>query len=240
MEEARFFGGDPRTVAIQLAPVYARLGDWRALASLPGSPLSYPERARAEWLRENPPAATIDASARVAYRPDARGTLGTVRLVIGGRTIDARIDPTVQELVLDTAWMSGEEDVRRFAASFDGEFRNFTAVVKRAQLGEVELTNVPARFDVIPGGGARIGLALLARWSPTFDPAARTISLREERLPRDPSMRRIPLLLATDNIYLVQPGGLQSLADAELLAGRRWSLDGGRGEVVLGATGSQD
>src|SRR5689334_21837989 len=32
MEEARFFAGDPKTVGAELAPVYARLGDYRSLA----------------------------------------------------------------------------------------------------------------------------------------------------------------------------------------------------------------
>src|ERR687893_510978 len=51
MEEARFFGGDAAAVAVSLAPIYARLGDFRALTSLPASPLGRAERARAEWLR---------------------------------------------------------------------------------------------------------------------------------------------------------------------------------------------
>ena len=35
MEEARFFGGDPKTVGTYLAPVDARLGDYKALSTLP-------------------------------------------------------------------------------------------------------------------------------------------------------------------------------------------------------------
>ena len=44
MEEARYFGGDPRVIAQALAPVYEQLGDYGALASLPGTPLHARER----------------------------------------------------------------------------------------------------------------------------------------------------------------------------------------------------
>ena len=50
MEEARYFGGDPATVANALVPVYEQLGDYASLAALPASPLDYAERRRAEWL----------------------------------------------------------------------------------------------------------------------------------------------------------------------------------------------
>src|ERR687896_2075315 len=49
IEEARFFGANPAVAALHLAPLYARLGDYKALALLPAAPVSAAERARAEW-----------------------------------------------------------------------------------------------------------------------------------------------------------------------------------------------
>src|SRR4051812_41646131 len=73
MEEARYFGGDPKTVGTYLAPVYARLGDYKALSALPGSPLPYAQRARAEWLGDNPPAIDGPCSAGGGVPPPGRG-----------------------------------------------------------------------------------------------------------------------------------------------------------------------
>ncbi len=50
LEEARTFGGDPARIARDLAPIYAHLGDYAALARLPRSPISQAERERVAWL----------------------------------------------------------------------------------------------------------------------------------------------------------------------------------------------
>src|SRR5205085_1403764 len=69
LEEARVFGGDTASLARALVPVYGALGDYRALAALPLSPLSRPERARAEWLVTHAQTLEMeDSVAVVTYR----------------------------------------------------------------------------------------------------------------------------------------------------------------------------
>src|SRR5918997_98123 len=69
IEEARFFGASPALAALHLAPLYARLGDYKALALLPAAPLSAGERARAEWLAKNPSVVAGPESLTVALAP---------------------------------------------------------------------------------------------------------------------------------------------------------------------------
>src|SRR5947209_3559893 len=95
LEEARLFGGDSASIARSLAPIYGSLGDYRALATLPASPLSRHDRSRVAWLVGHAPVLEFpDSVDTVAYRPLSDGAgLGVVSLGIGGRRIDAVIDP---------------------------------------------------------------------------------------------------------------------------------------------------
>jgi len=102
MEEARYFGGDAKTIAIYLAPVYFALGDWRALATLPASPLTPTERAQAAWLVSNPPTLAMSDSVAVSYRPSTDTlTLGRLTLRIGEQVLEATIDPRRSGIMLD-------------------------------------------------------------------------------------------------------------------------------------------
>src|SRR5688572_148744 len=106
IEEARFFGANPALVALHLAPLYVRLGDYKALALLPSAPLSAAERARAEWLAKNPSTVVGPESLTVALTPpesDTPALLGAVIVAIDGESVVAEIDPSVSGLVLDTS-----------------------------------------------------------------------------------------------------------------------------------------
>jgi hypothetical protein len=246
MEEARFFGGDTKTIAAELAPVYARLGDYRSLAALPGTPLTAVERARAEWLRDHAPAATGPDSATVSYAPDAGGAggLGRVTLTLGGQAVEATIDPSVRGLVLDTAWARRAEDVKAFGArqSSSGGAPAPVGAALAVKLGEIALANVPARFAPQGAGGrasARIGLDVLGALAPTFDERERRITLRRSgrvapALPGD----HLPTLTFASGVWLGAPalGGSASLATDRAraqLRGTRWTMDARRGEVIV-------
>src|SRR5215216_2963749 len=138
MEEARFFGGDPDAVARELAPVYARIGDYRALSGLPAGILTSAERSRAEWLRMNPPSHAGPDSLAVPYVPGDSAGLGRVILVIAGDTAEAVIDPTVFGLVLDTTWMRRNE-LRHFGGGGAGA-RGEVGVTPLVRMGALTLT----------------------------------------------------------------------------------------------------
>jgi len=224
MEEARFFGGDAATVAASLAPVYTRLGDFRALTSLPSSPLGPAERARAEWLRANLPAATGPDSTTLAYVPLDSGPVGRVTITVGAKKVEALLDPATQGLVLDRSLAS---ELRTFG---DGR----VAVATRLQLGGIELANVPARVESLgPARPARIGLDVLADRSPSFEPAAGRLTLRRGRLASREWGERLQTLFLPSGLYLIRDGRVRAFSAGTLSGAKRWTLDGRRGEIVL-------
>lgn len=241
LEEARFFGGDRRAIAEQLAPVYARLGDYRALSSLPNSPLAYPERARAEWLAENPPETTGPDSVMLALSPGASAPLGQVRVAIGGDTVMAIIDVAVTGVVLDTAW-AGRRGIRVFRSSTDASVRDHAGVVLSLGLGGLRRTGVPVGFQAMGGSRmARIGVDVLEDYAPTWIRAGAgggTLVLRKAGKAPVPSAtsERIPILIRANDVTLVRPGGLMSSLAAPASLGSiagRWTLDIRHGEVVI-------
>ena len=239
MEEARFFGGDARTVASYLAPVYGRLGDWKALATLPGTPLAYSERSRAEWLRDNPPVVEGPDSAWVSYVPADSGAIGRVTLQIGDQALTAIIDPRGQGLTLDTLWVRAKE-TKVFASTFEGDVRNHAAVTRSVQLGELTLSNVPTKFGSLGGKGeARIGLDVLAQLAPTFDATRRAMLLRRGgRLDDRAGGEHVPTLTYPNGTFLVFRDGLWPVVGTGLhprLRGTRWTLDARRGEIIIGS-----
>lgn len=238
MEEARFFGGDARLVASYLAPVYNRLGDWKALATLPGTPLAYSERARAEWLRDHPPGVQGPDSATVGYVPSDSGALGRVTLRIGGESIDALIDPRANGLVIDTSWVRAKA-TKVFSSTFEGDVLNHAALTLAVGLGDYTLTNVPTKFASSgTRARARIGLDVLAQLAPTFDAAGRSILLRRDgRLESRPVGERVPTLTYPNGTFLVFRDGLWPMIGTGLhprLRDTRWTIDARRGEIIIG------
>ena len=237
MEEARFFGGDPKTVGTYLAPVYARLGDYKALSALPGSPLPYAQRARAEWLGANPPQIIGPDSASVPLAAGDSGSLGEITIMIAGDTLHAAIDPRVQGMSLDTAWLR-RKAVKRFAATFDNDWRNIGGVVLSVEVGPFTLTNVPTSFA---GTGeshrARVGLDFLGELAPTFDPGSGTMLLRKSgRIDKSAPGERIPTLAYPGGLWLVQRDGVWPLGGtmaATTIGTRPFTLNAKRGELIL-------
>lgn len=236
MEEARYFGADSRKVAAYLAPVYAQLGDFRALAGLPNTPLHNAERSRAEWLRENPPAIEGPDSVSIHWIPADSGALGTIALRVGHEVVQATIDPRAHGLVLDTAWMRRRE-TKVFASKFDNDVRNAAGVALEIGFGDLTAHRVLASFAPQRSPWhAVIGLDVLTPLAPTIDAAARRILLRKRgRVDDEMPGERVQTLVLGSGLWLVWEQTMVPLASADarrLLGDGAWTLDWRRGELV--------
>jgi hypothetical protein len=243
IEEARFFGASPVLAAIHLAPLYARLGDYKALALLPAAPLSAGERARAEWLAKNPPTVMGPDSVTLALTPpraDSTSLLGTIAVLIGGESVVADIDPAARGLVLDTS-KANAPGVRVFVSAptaVQAGSPAVVAVLMRARLGNLAFTNLAVSLEPLASPArARIGLDLLGRFSPTFYPNDRRVVLRRSgRVGRLLPGERVPLLVEPRDSWVVWEGRPAPLGGDRVtrrLRAARWTLDARRGEIIL-------
>lgn len=242
LEEARLFGGDTAAIARSLAPIYTSLGDYRALATLPESPLSKPERERVRWLVGHAPVLEFpDSVDSIPYRPTADGSgLGVVTIVIGDRSVDAVIDPHTPGVVL-----RGAARRHRGLKVFGTDPTGVIAVVPELHVGDVVLSNVPARLEtdeslVEIGESAprsSIGLDVLQRLAPSFDPAAKSITLRRTgQIGASTPGTRLPMLLDLAGARVLIDGQWESMTArpaVALFSTRRWTLDARRGTIVL-------
>ncbi|MBK5188474.1 MAG: hypothetical protein JJD97_09515, partial [Gemmatimonadaceae bacterium] len=241
MEEARYFGGDPTRIALELAPVYQRLGEYNHLAALPSNAVPYGERMRAEFLRDNPPGIAGPDSAAVDYQVSDSQLLGRVRLLIGADTVMATIDARTEGLVLDTAWARRKE-LPRFGARAT-QARAVQAVTPVVALGPYTFTNVPTRFAVLYGASrATIGLDLIGQLAPSFDPRAGKMMLRASgRLPATFPGLRIATLTNDRGVYVVKGETIFPLGHPDVqryFRNSRWTLNPKRGEVLIDSVGT--
>lgn len=241
MEEARYFGGDPARIAVELAPVYQRLGEYSHLAALPASAVPYGERMRAEFLRDNHPAIAGPDSASVDYTVNDSQLLGLVRLLIGTDTVMATIDARAEGLVLDTSWAKRKE-LRRFGTRVT-TVRDVDAVTPSVVLGPYTFTNVPTRFAALRGAGrATIGLDLMGQLAPSFDPRAGKVMLRASgRLPTTFPGLRIATITNDRGVYVVKGETIFPLGHPDVqryFRNSRWTLNPKRGEVVVDSVGA--
>ena len=153
LEEARMFGGDPAQIGRQLAPLYAHIGEWRALLTLPGSPLTTAERRRAGWLAEHPFGVSADAGAAPIVGTPKGDTIARVAIRVGGRAAVAAIVGT------DAGFMAGSR-----IAGTAGRFGDDSTVVAFDSLtiGQATFVNVPATIGPLASTMV-IGAASLAR-----------------------------------------------------------------------------
>ena len=240
MEEARFFGGDPTRVAVELAPVYQRLGEYNHLAALPASAVPFGERMRAEYLRDNPPAVAGPDSASVDYLVNDSQLLGRVQLLIGTDTVMATIDARTEGLVLDTSWAKRKE-LRRFG-SRNTSIRDVNVVTPSMALGPYTFTNVPTRFAPQPGAArATIGLDLVGQLAPSFDPRTGKMLLRASvRVPSSFTGLRIATITNDRGVYVVKGETIFPLGHPDVqryFRSSRWTLNPKRGEVFVDSVG---
>lgn len=242
LEEARLFGGDSASIARTLAPIYGSLGDYRALAVLPASPLSPAERSRTRWLVSHAPVLEFpDSVARLPYKPITDGSgIGIVSIAIGDRAVDAVVDAGVSGVVLRGRQARRRSGLRVFGEDSSG----VVAVVSELHLGDVMLSNVSARLETDTArakqgqrSGAFVGLDVLRRLAPTFDPAADTITLRRSgQIGQSTVGTRAPMLLDAQGLRILVDGRWEtpaSRATAQLLSSRRWILDAKRGTIII-------
>jgi hypothetical protein len=241
MEEARYFGGDPARIALELAPVYVRLGEYNHLAALPASAVPYGERMRAEYLRDNRPGIAGPDSATVDYQVSDSQLLGRVMLLIGADTVMATIDARAEGLVLDTAWARRKE-LHRFGARTVAT-RDVDAVTPTVALGPYLFTNVPTRFATLHGAAkATIGLDLIGQLAPSFDPRRGKVVLRAGgRLPSTFPGLRIATLTNDRGVYVVKGETIFPLGHPDVqryFRNSRWTLNPKRGEVLVDSVGT--
>ena len=136
LEEARMFGGDPAVIGGHLAPLYERLGEWRALLTLPGSPLSSAERRRAAWMSEHAFAFTEGAPATIIGGPKG-DTIARVAARVGGRAI---VGATM--VGADVGFTVGTRLAEGVARRYEGDPTVVT--FDSMSVAQVRLVNVPA------------------------------------------------------------------------------------------------
>ena len=233
LEEARNFGADSRRIAMELAPLYRELGDWRALATLPASPLSPAEREQATWLVAHPPTLAMADSVVIPYTAATDSeTLGRVSLRIGDLVLDAAIDPRRSGIVLDASRRSLHE------LTLFGNGNNALGAAERVEIGALSIGNAPVSFATL-GSRTRavIGLDVIRVFAPTFDATHNVLVLRRSgRIARTASGTRLPLLSTRGRADIVRAGRFIPLASAEMqrvLDGRVWTIDARRGDILI-------
>ena len=240
-EEALRFGGDSSQISADLAPLYLGLWQYRSLLGLRPSVVSAAERERARWLGVHPTRLKApDSLITVFYQPfaDNSGRLGRMSIRVNGRTVEAVIAVTTSGVVLSDSVATATR-LRRFAGRYArgaaGSLDDI-AVADSIGMGRLKLTNFPARVAQMTTP-AIIGTDVLGKLAPTFDPGTGRMVLRisgsvPSGLPGD----RFPTWSTTTDVKLLQIGGWISIAQpqiTQMLAGRIWTLDAKRGQIVL-------
>jgi len=242
LEEAVRFGGDAALINADLAPLYLAIGDYHALAALTPSPLSSGERERAAWLDAHPsrviaPDSVIAAAYRAADA-SVEGVVGRIAIRINGKIVDAGIDPSARGIVLSDS-TAGTAHVRLFVErNAAGRGRSsYSGVADSIGISRLSLTNVPVRTGSIKGA-AVVGLDVLARFAPTFDPSGGRITLRTTgTLDRAPAGgTSFSTLVQGAEWRVLRAGGWLFFHDEEiahLLRDRRWTLDAKQGDLII-------
>jgi hypothetical protein len=232
LEEARLFGGDTAGIARSLAPIYGSLGDYRALATLPASPLSVAEQKRVRWLVSHPPVLEFpDTVVALSYKPLIQGSgVGVVTLGIGDGRADVLIDPRVSGLVLHGKAARRRDGIRVFGEDSTGA----VAIVSELHLGDVTLSNVTARLDtssIVDKKHVRqnivIGLDVMRLV---------TLTLRRGQIPPTTIGTRCPMLLDEHGLRFVVDGHWEtgeSVFASKLLGTQRWTIDAKHGILLL-------
>jgi hypothetical protein len=229
LEEARQFGGDAASINGRLA--HRWLGDWPALAALPtGAAYDGAEKERARWIAAHTGSARGADSTTVRLEPNEITGFGRITLRIGAVGVSADIDPTIEGIALAA---SGD---LLGALQLFGERDGVTlAVAPSVVIGSIMRTNVPVALR--RGGSTRVGLDVIAALAPTFDAAARTLTLRmKDETPA--GGRELPILLGFPGVRLVARAGqapiaIESAAGRAVLRDAPWTLSLKRGAIVV-------
>ncbi|HTE46904.1 MAG TPA: retroviral-like aspartic protease family protein [Gemmatimonadaceae bacterium] len=242
MEEAVQFGGDQSLISADLAPVYLSLGMYHELAALSPS-ISAADRDRARWLESHPTRlVSPDSILTVAYKKSVvAGEVGRVALEINGRTVDAVISTHAQGIVLaDTGAIARK--LRRFDAS-TGESAARAgatpAVADSISVGKITFRNFPVTMQPLTNKvQAVVGMDVVARFAPTFDPRAERITLRLAGVVATPQQNVdvYSTLLTPVDLRILRSGHWISSDNAQMaktFSERRWTFDARHGRIVV-------
>jgi hypothetical protein len=194
------------------------------------------------WLVSHPPVLEFpDSGAALAYKPLVDGSgIGTLSIGLGERRVDAVIDLRASGIILRGRAAKRRGGLRVFGEDSTG----FVAMVTELHVGDVTLSNVPARLESDSGPVTKhdrpavlLGLDVLRRLAPTFDPVTDTITLRRTgQVPPTTIGTRAPMLLDEQGLRFVVDGKWQTASSpktAKLLGTQRWTLDAKHGTLIL-------
>jgi len=241
-EEAERFGAEPRTVSRLLAPVYLSLGEYHALATLPSSPLTRGELERARWLDAHPtnivaPDSVLTAVYHAATEP---GTLGHVTIRVNGRPLEAVVSVRSRGIIVSES-NPAAKGLRHFAAASPKEkvTSGAPAVADSIGLGRLTVLHYPVTLERLGEGvPAVIGLDVLGRFAPTFDPRTDRVTLRTSGRAdlRISDGDALPTRITDGDFLVLRAGGWTSAAAppmTRLLSEHRWTLDARRGQILV-------
>jgi len=235
VEEAVQFGLARETAAPILAPMYDELEEYTDLLALPAGTVSAAERDRARWLAAHPPRTIAgDSTVMMAYTARPNGaSLGTVTLRVNGRPLTMAISPTGRGISISESAANAVK-AHRFPAS---AAHSVVASVDSIGLSRVAVTNVPVSIDAQTGGvDGTVTLEFLARFTPTFEPAANRVTLRVGGTAPRFAGNHFPLMDTAGDLAIVQAGGWAPLRLPQMsamLRERRWTLDLKHGQLIV-------
>jgi hypothetical protein len=242
VEEAMQFGFDKDRASRALAPVYLDVGEYRKLSALPGATVSAGERERARFLDAHPTrTVAADSTISAAYAPTANAAgFGALTIRVNGRSIGAQIVDGGPEIALAEGSTAAKAAHRFASETLHGAIET-PAVVDSIGISRIVATNVPVTITPLSAGtDARVSLAFLARYAPTFDPHAKLITLRTSGNVAPATMTgHVFITLKTgDTISVLEAGGWVPLDDPSILRlinGGRWTLDAKHGAIAIAA-----
>jgi hypothetical protein len=239
LEEAMRFGGDSAVIGAELVPMYLHLWEYNALLKLPTRVVNAAERERARWLEAHPTRLVApDSEVAVSYRASGdSGYLGRIPIRVNGKTVEALIAPTGGLVLSDS--VAAATRVRRYATRPAARGSSTVAIgaADSMGVGRLSFMNLPIRVGA-SNSPAVIGLDLLGKLAPTFDPKVGRVTLRVSgAAPRGAPGDPFPVLVSAADLRLLQAGGWISVVQppvSRLLVERSWTYDAKRGLIVLG------
>lgn len=242
LEEAERFGAEPRAVSRLLAPIYLSLGEYHALATLPSSPLTRGELERARWLDAHPTNIVAPDTVLIAayHKATEAGYLGHVTIRVNGKPLEAVISVRARGIIVSES-NAAARGLRRFAAASPKEriTSGAPAVADSIGIGRIAVVHYPVTLERLgPGVDGVIGLDVLGRFAPTFDPRADRATLRTNGRvdPKPSDADAFPTRITEGDFLILRDGAWASAALPQmtrLLSEHRWTLDARRGQIIV-------
>jgi hypothetical protein len=238
LEEAIRFGGDKPAIERELAPIYLATGEFHSLAALSAAPQA--ERDRAKYLVANETRTIApDSTVAVAFRASSdSATIGRVAIRINGKSFDAAVDSRAHGIVISDR-SAGVLHLHIFPAPGSNDHgHGVLAVADTVAMGGLSIRNAAVTIGRVDGEHQiAVGLDALSRFSPTFDPAAATLTLHvASAIPATIAGDRHATLAGEPDMRVLESGSWVPMSKALvslMLRGHRWTLDSRRGQIVV-------